>query len=203
MTAVLHRPGRIGAERQDNAPVLPERPARPGPAQPAVALAIAVRAGLAAGPACPGDDLLPGRGLGRWAGHRKHRAWAATLAVRPRRRRPAVTGARLLVDSAQRGAVGVRPGQLPGRYRAGPVDPRPGRAPDGCHPRVHHAAGQPGRRPAAGRRADQAGRAGPRAVARRPDRRDGRRRSPRRARRRFRAELHAHPAVGAGGCGCC
>jgi phosphatidylglycerol lysyltransferase len=31
MTAVLHRPGRIGAELQDNAPVLPERPAVPVP----------------------------------------------------------------------------------------------------------------------------------------------------------------------------
>src|SRR6516164_10296772 len=105
-------------------------PAEPA-AAPAMAPAIAVRAGLAAGPACPGDDVLPGCGLGRWAGHRQHRTWAATLAVRPRRRRRAVTGARLLVDSAQRGAVGVRPGQLPGRNYAGPVDPGPSRAPDG------------------------------------------------------------------------
>src|SRR6516164_3770616 len=65
---------------------------QPVPAGPAAAPTIAVRPGLAAGPACPGDHLLPGRGLGRWAGHRQHRAWAATLAVRPRRRRRAVTG---------------------------------------------------------------------------------------------------------------
>ena len=31
MTAVLHRPGRIGAGRGDSAPVMPERPARPFP----------------------------------------------------------------------------------------------------------------------------------------------------------------------------
>ena len=195
MTAVLDRPGRIRAERQESAPVMQERPRQPVPAEPAAAPAITVRPGLAAVPACPGDDLLPGRGLGRWAGHRQHRTWAVTLAVRPRRGRLAVTRARLLVDSAQRGAVGVRPGQLPGRYRTGAVDPRPSRAPDGCQPHVHHAAGQPGRGPPAGRRADRAGRAGTRAVAQRPDWRDGRRRSPGRARRRFRAELHAHPAV--------
>ena len=31
MTAVLHRPGRIGAGRQERAPVMPERPASPVP----------------------------------------------------------------------------------------------------------------------------------------------------------------------------
>jgi lysylphosphatidylglycerol synthetase-like protein (DUF2156 family) len=31
MTAVLHRPGRIGAERQENAPAMPDRPASPIP----------------------------------------------------------------------------------------------------------------------------------------------------------------------------
>ena len=31
MTAVLHRPGRIGAGRQESAPVMPERPASPVP----------------------------------------------------------------------------------------------------------------------------------------------------------------------------
>src|SRR5215472_18259187 len=85
---------------------------QPVPAQPAAAPDIAARPGLAAVPACPGDDRLPGRGLGRWAGHRQHRGWAATLAVRPRRRWPAVTRAWLLVDPAQRGAVGVRPGRV-------------------------------------------------------------------------------------------
>src|SRR6516225_5368188 len=113
--AAAQRSGRAGAAGQ------------PVPAEPAAAPAIAVRPGLAAGPAGPGDHLLPGRGLGRRAGHRQHRPWAATLAVRPRRRWRAVTGARLLVDSAQRGAVGARPGQLPGRNHAGPADPGPSR----------------------------------------------------------------------------
>ena len=31
MTAALHRPGRIGAGRQERAPVMPERPASPVP----------------------------------------------------------------------------------------------------------------------------------------------------------------------------
>ena len=89
----------------------------------------------------------------------------------------------------------MRPRRLPCRYRPGPGDPRPGRAPSGRPSHVHRAAGLPGRRPAAGSRADQAGLAGARAVAQRPDRRDGRRCPAWHARRRFRAELHAHPAV--------
>ena len=31
MTAMLHRPGRIGAERQESASVMPERPTSPSP----------------------------------------------------------------------------------------------------------------------------------------------------------------------------
>src|SRR6516165_1264102 len=71
------RPDPAGAADQ----WVPEEPA----AAPAMAPTIAVRPGLAAGPACPGDHLLPGRGLGRWAGHRQHRAWAVTLAIGSRR----------------------------------------------------------------------------------------------------------------------
>src|SRR5947209_13449389 len=84
------------------------------PAGQAAASAIAARTGLAAVPTCPGDAMLPGRGLGRRTGHQQHRAWAAALAVRTRRRRPAVARARLLVDPAKRKSVGVRPGRLPG-----------------------------------------------------------------------------------------
>src|SRR5215831_15202435 len=89
------RPGRAGAAGQ------------PGLAQPAAAPGTAARPRPAGLLACPGDGRLPGRGLGRRAGHRQHRTWAAGLAVRPRRRRAPVTGARLLVDPAEFGAVGI------------------------------------------------------------------------------------------------
>src|SRR6478752_6070387 len=84
--------------------------------------AIAARPGLRAVQVRADDGVLPGRGLGRRAGYRQHRSRSVTLAVRPRRRRPAVSRARLLVDSAERGTVGVRPGQLPGHYAAGAAD---------------------------------------------------------------------------------
>src|SRR5215469_13566951 len=154
----VHDDRRTGPPGSDRSRARGERPGHTGPAgqpaaaEPTAASAIAASSGLAAGPACPDDDLLLDGALGRWAGHRQHRRRAVALAVQPRWHRLAVTPARLLVDSDERGAVGIRPGQLPGRYRHGPVDSRPGRAPGGCYPHVHYARGQPGRRPAASRR---------------------------------------------------
>ena len=192
---VLDSPGRIGAERQENAPVIPERSASPFPQNqmrrrlslPGLAwqqvrrapaticyLAVVWVAGLVTGSIAHGPPRwlsryvgagLPSLGHGYWWTPLSAGLWASGLGSYL-----AVTVLGLVILAPAEHRVGVTP-------------------------HVHHAAGQPGRRPAAGRRADQAGRAGPRAVAQRPDRRDGRRRSARRARRRFRAELHAHPAV--------